>query len=157
ALGLVSVRHLQDEVAARLVHPVEHDDMRAGLDAVEGRGPARVDLDGADRIGLARVLRAILAPGPRRADPPDEIERGVEGLGQLDGGFALADSVRVRARIGLAHIGLLMAAAVRSGSSLYTYPSPARVARPHRKGEGRGRRPLANLPLAALANGLLKA
>src|SRR5262249_36618164 len=54
--------------------------------------PARIELDGADGVRLPRVLRAVLALFPRRADAPDIIERGVERLGQLDRDFALPDA-----------------------------------------------------------------
>jgi hypothetical protein len=34
--------------------------MRAGLDLLEGGGVARIDLDRADRIRLAGILRAVV-------------------------------------------------------------------------------------------------
>src|SRR5438445_641324 len=79
-------------------------DVRAGLDAGEGRGPARIDLDGADRTGLARVLRTVLAPRPRGMDAADEIERGVEGFGQRDGNLAFADAIGVLIHVGSDHV-----------------------------------------------------
>src|SRR5438093_1090527 len=45
-------------------------------------GPALVHLDRADRVGLARVLRAIFAPLPRGADAADEIDFGVVAVRQ---------------------------------------------------------------------------
>ncbi len=78
ALLGVMARRLQHQIAPRLVHPVEQQHVAHGFEAREALGPARIELDGADGVGLARVLRAILAPLPRRADAADEIERGVE-------------------------------------------------------------------------------
>src|SRR5690348_5379296 len=71
-------RRLQDEIAAGAVHPVQHEKVAAGLDAGQRRGPARLDLDRADRIGLARILRALLAAPPWRADAADEVDLGIE-------------------------------------------------------------------------------
>ena len=61
----VMARHLEHQIAARLVHPVEHHQMAAGLDVLERLRPARIDLDGADRVGFAGVLRAVLALASR--------------------------------------------------------------------------------------------
>src|SRR5712671_1856290 len=66
--------------------------MGATFDMRERGRPARVDREGADGIGLARVLGAVLAPGPGRADAADEIERGVERLGQVDSDLAVTDA-----------------------------------------------------------------
>ena len=66
--------------------------MAGGFQAVEPFDPARIEHDGADRIGFAGVFRAILAPLPRRADAADEIERGVEARRQFGGDFALAQA-----------------------------------------------------------------
>jgi hypothetical protein len=85
-------RHLQHEIAPRLVHPIEDEEVRAGLDASQRRGKARVDLQRADGVGFTRVLRALLAPGPRRSHPADEIEMGVELLRQGDRDLALSNA-----------------------------------------------------------------
>jgi hypothetical protein len=95
AVGGVVARRLQDEVAARLVHPVEHEQVGAGLDAGECRGIARVDLDGAGRVRLAGVLRAVVPGRPGGADAADEIKPGIEILGQLDRDLAGPDCVGV--------------------------------------------------------------
>src|SRR5262249_3212311 len=84
-------RHLQHEIAARAVHPIKRDEMRAGFDAGERGRPARVYFDRADRVRLARVLRTLVARLPGRADAADEIERGVEFFRQLDSDLAVAD------------------------------------------------------------------
>src|SRR5262249_53172948 len=78
---------------ARLVHPVEHQQVRTGLDLLERGGVARINLDGADRVRLTRVPRARLAGRPRRADAADEIKPGIEFLGQLDCDLAGAEAV----------------------------------------------------------------
>ena len=88
----VMPRHLQNQIAPRPVHPIKHDQMGATFDVGERLRPARVDLEGADGIGFARILGAVGAPGPGRADAADEIERGVEGVGQLDGNLAVPDA-----------------------------------------------------------------
>src|ERR1043166_608461 len=57
--------------------------MAAGLD-VGKRGCETVrHLDRAHRLGLARVLRALLAGRPRRADAADEVDAGIEVFRQL--------------------------------------------------------------------------
>lgn len=65
--------HLEHEVAPRPVHPIKNEKMGAGFDAGERTRVARLDLDRADRIRLARVLRAVFAPRPWRMDTADEI------------------------------------------------------------------------------------
>ena len=92
ALGAVMAGHLQHQIARRLVHPVEHDEMGAGLHVLEGRRPALIDLEGADGVGFAGVFRAVLARLPRRVDAADEIEPGVGLVRQLDRHFAVADA-----------------------------------------------------------------
>src|SRR5215471_19721574 len=84
--------HLQHQRARRAVHPVEQHQVRAGLDILEAVGPARVDLDHANGLGLAGVLRAVLALLPGRVDAADEIEPGVGLLGQLDGLLAFPNA-----------------------------------------------------------------
>src|SRR6185437_10025508 len=65
---------LQHQVSRRLVHPVQQNEMRAGLDILEAGREARVERDGADGVGAARILGAILALSPRRLDAADEID-----------------------------------------------------------------------------------
>ena len=66
----------------------QHPSGIAGIDlrrrcVGERRREARVDFDRADRVGFARVLRALLASRPRRANAADEVDAGVELLGKL--------------------------------------------------------------------------
>ena len=84
----VMPRRLHHEVAPRAIHEIENDEMRAGRDAVERGRVARIELDGAHGVRAARVLRAFVAPRPRRADAPDEIDAGVEFVRQRDGDLA---------------------------------------------------------------------
>src|SRR5713226_8817296 len=56
--------------------------MAAGLDVGQRVRPARVDLDAADRVGLPRILRAILPARPRGANAADEIQLRIEMLRQ---------------------------------------------------------------------------
>src|SRR5919197_3276576 len=87
--------------------------MRTGLQAGETRAPVRIEFDGADRVRLARVLRAILAPRPWRMDAADEIKAGVDMLRRLERHLAFADAVIV-----IAHARLVTtAAAARPRSS----------------------------------------
>ncbi len=97
ALGVMP-RRLQHQVAPRFVHPVEQQHVADGFEAGKAFGPKRIDLHGADGVGLARIFRAVLAPLPRRADTADIIERGIEGLRQRNRDFALAQAVPVVVR-----------------------------------------------------------
>src|SRR5215813_10530434 len=66
--------------------------MGAALDAGQrGREPG-VELDGADRLRLPAVLRAVVAGRPRGADAADEIEPGIEAARQLDRDLAFTNS-----------------------------------------------------------------
>ena len=56
--------------------------MAAGLEVGQRIRPALIDLDAADRVGLAGVLGAILSARPRRANAADEIQLRIEMLGQ---------------------------------------------------------------------------
>jgi hypothetical protein len=56
------------------VHEIEQHEMRAARDAVERGRIARLELDRAFGVGAARVLRAVVAPRPRRADAADKVE-----------------------------------------------------------------------------------
>jgi hypothetical protein len=85
-------RHLQDEVTPRPVHPVKNKEMRTALYALQRRSIARVDLDGAYRMGFTWVFRALLRLRPGGADPADIVDAGVELVRQFDRRFALADS-----------------------------------------------------------------
>ena len=96
ALLAVVPRHLQHEVAPRLVHPVEHDrwlQVSTPCSACAQRGSTSMVQTASDSRG---VLRAVLALLPGRADAADEIERGVEVLGQVDGDLAVPDAEGVR-------------------------------------------------------------
>src|SRR6516165_11769971 len=64
--------------------------MGATLEPRKPARVARVDLDPAHRVGFTCIFGAVLAPGPWRADPADEIDAGVELLGQVDRHFAFA-------------------------------------------------------------------
>src|ERR1700722_14548535 len=83
---------LQHEVAARPIHPIEHDHVADALEAMEALGPTRIEHDGADRLGFARILRAVLASFPRGANASDVIERRIEPFRQFGGDFALAQA-----------------------------------------------------------------
>src|SRR6516165_7455185 len=85
-------RHLHSEITPGLVHPVEHQEMRAGLDVLQRGRVACVDVDRADRLRLARVLRAVVPVLPGSSDPADKIEPGVEVFRQFDRDFALANA-----------------------------------------------------------------
>src|SRR6185295_7936455 len=78
AVPLAVARRLHQKVAPRPIHEIEDDQMRAGRNAFERGGVARIELDRAYRVGAARVLRAFVAPRPGRADAADEIDPGVE-------------------------------------------------------------------------------
>ena len=52
-------RHLADEVAPRLVHPVEQPGVAVEAEVGEAGGVARVDLDPAFRLGLGGALGAL--------------------------------------------------------------------------------------------------
>ena len=94
ALGIMA-RRLQHEIAPRLVHPIEQQHVADRFEAGQAFGPARIDFDGTNRVGFSRVLWAVFAPLPRRADAPDIIERGVEPVRQRDRDFALAERIPV--------------------------------------------------------------
>src|SRR5262249_15525386 len=76
----------------RAVHPVEHQQVAAGLDVGEPGREAVRDLDRAHRVGLARVLWALVARRPGRADAADEVDSCVETFRQLGRNFARADA-----------------------------------------------------------------
>src|ERR1700751_4467490 len=78
ALLAIVPRDLQHQVAAGAVHPIEEEDGGEGLKPLKTRRAAWIELDGADRVGFTRVLWALRAALPGRADAPDEIKRGVE-------------------------------------------------------------------------------
>ena len=88
-------RSLQHQVAARLVHPVEHHHVAGGLEPPQALRPAGIELDGAERLALPAILGAVLTPPPGRADAADEIEAGIKTLRQLDRNLALAQPERV--------------------------------------------------------------
>src|SRR5262245_56331428 len=85
-------RNLEHKRARRPVHPIEKDDMGAGFDVLESLAPAGVDLDNANRLGFARVLRAVLALFPGCADAADEIDAGIMLAREIDGLLALPDA-----------------------------------------------------------------
>src|SRR5262249_46868609 len=92
ALDTVVAGHLQHQISRGSVHPIEQDNVRAGLDILEGFTPSGLDLDRTDHLGLPRILRAVLALFPGRVDATDEIEPGVHLLRQIDRLFALPDA-----------------------------------------------------------------
>src|SRR5262249_161004 len=63
--------------------------MRDSLKAFEALDPMRIEFDRADGVGFARVLWALFAALPRRADPPDEIECGIAVVRQCDRDLAV--------------------------------------------------------------------
>src|SRR5690348_857053 len=95
ALLAIVPRDLQHQVAAGAIHPIEQEDVADGLKPLKTRRPAWIELDGADRVGFTRVLWALRAALPGRADAPDEIERGVELFRHRDRHLALAQSEEI--------------------------------------------------------------
>ena len=89
------LRRLDHEVAPRPVHPIQHQQVRAALDAGERRREPRIDRDRAHRVGFAGILRAVFAPHPWRGDAADEIEPGIERLRQRDTDLAGTHAVRI--------------------------------------------------------------
>src|SRR5262249_42027168 len=85
-------RHLQDEIAARLVHPVEHNQMRAALYSRERRRVTRINFEGAHGVGFTRVLGTFLPAGPGGPHPADEIDPGIALFRQRDGDLAGPDA-----------------------------------------------------------------
>jgi CelD/BcsL family acetyltransferase involved in cellulose biosynthesis len=84
-------RRLQHEVPRGAVHPVEHHEVRAGLEIGEPGGIARLELDRADCLRFGAVLRALLAAAPGRADAADEVKPGIEARWELDRGLPRTD------------------------------------------------------------------
>src|SRR4051794_2769033 len=84
-------RDLDDEIAPRLVHEIEHNEVRAGRNAVERRAVARIQFHRALCVRAARIARALAARLPWRADAADEIDAGVERVRQRGGDLACAD------------------------------------------------------------------
>ena len=58
--------------------------MRGSLEALEALDPVRIEFDRANGVGFARVLRALFAALPGRADPSDEIKRSIAVVRQRD-------------------------------------------------------------------------
>src|SRR5258705_4595261 len=79
--------------------------MCAGLEVLERRRPTGVELDRADGVGLAGVLRAVLALLPRSPNASDIVERGVELLGKLDRDLAVPDPKCVPVILVIGHGG----------------------------------------------------
>src|SRR5918993_4005511 len=69
--------------------------MAARFQAGKGRCRSLIHFDRAGGIRFTGVLRAVLPPGPRRADAADEIESRVEVLRQRRGDFARTNAKRV--------------------------------------------------------------
>lgn len=90
ALHAGMARHLQHQIARRLIHPIKQDQVRDGLDLFEALGPARVEFDRADRVRATGVFRAVLALCPRRVDAADEIDLRIGACRQGDGLFTIA-------------------------------------------------------------------
>ena len=67
--------------------------MGDAFEALEAPPPTRIEHDCADGVGLPRILWAILAPSPRRADPSDIKQRRIEPLRQFDRDFAFTQAV----------------------------------------------------------------
>ena len=86
-VGVVA-RCLHYQVAPRLMHEIEQDEMRAPRNTFQRRRIARLDVDGTFGIRTTRVLRAFAAFFPRRADAADEIDPGIERVRQRDRDFA---------------------------------------------------------------------
>ncbi len=92
AANAVMAWHLQHDVPTGPVHPIEQDQVGATRHVDERLLPARIERDGADRLGFPGVLGAVLAFFPGRADTPDEIDPGIVVAGQFDGDLALPDA-----------------------------------------------------------------
>src|SRR5262249_22587611 len=73
----------------RAIHPIKQKHMRDSLEAFEALDPMRIEFDRANGVGFARVLWALFAALPRRADPPDEIECGIAVVRQCDRDLAV--------------------------------------------------------------------
>src|SRR3569833_3639705 len=102
-------RRLDQQIPRRLVHPVEQHEVCAGLDVLEPRREARIEMDGADGRALAAVLWTGLALGPRRADAADEVDPGVGRGRQIDRLLAGADAEVCGPLRGSVHGGFLIA------------------------------------------------
>ena len=70
ARGIEMARRLAHDIATRFVQPVEQDQVREPLDALEAGGIARVELDARLDVAFARILRAVGQGRERRADRP---------------------------------------------------------------------------------------
>src|SRR4249919_1093711 len=84
--------HLKHQIAWGFVHPVKQYEMAAGLDVLEAVAPARIDIDGTDRLRLPGVLRAVLALLPGRVDTANEIQARIRLTGEVDRLFTVADA-----------------------------------------------------------------
>src|SRR5262249_24965617 len=78
-------RHLLDEVAPCLVHPIEQIDVAEEGQILEARRVALIKLDPSNGRGCADVFWAIGARFEGRAAAADEIDALVVGCGQLNG------------------------------------------------------------------------
>ncbi len=92
ALDAVLAGNLEHQGPGRLIHPVDQNEVAAGLDVLEAVGPAQVDLDGADGVGFLRVFRAVLALFPGRPDAADEIDPVIGIFRQIHGLFAFPNA-----------------------------------------------------------------
>ena len=94
ALGIM-MRRLQHEVAARLIHPIEHDHVSDAFETRQPCDPSRVEHDGADGVALARNS----SDNPHAASTAYGCARCNRGRRrtrrQFDGDFALAQSASV--------------------------------------------------------------
>ena len=101
ALLAVVPRHLQHQIAASTIHPIEQENVGDGLKPLKSLRPARIEFDDADRVGFARVLWTLRAALPGCADSPDEIERSVELFRRRDGDLALTQREEIVAARGI--------------------------------------------------------
>ena len=72
-------RHLLDQIAPRLVHPIEQPEVAVEAQVLEASRKARIELDPADGVQFGGIPRALGARLERRADTADEIHAGVIG------------------------------------------------------------------------------
>ena len=82
---------LQHDVAARLVQPIEHFEVRVEVDAFQRHNPWLEDFKPADRAIMPSLPRRCQPRRPRCADAADKDQAGVLRRRHIDDEFAFAD------------------------------------------------------------------